>query len=316
MIDKLLNKKRGISLEEDVFFGEPFKESKTHILAINSRSEVALLLKSENPNTQQYVGFNGKTLRILFNRNSTVNIDGNKIKETFTIIHLKSEERGIQNYFVDICEILISNLGENPEIINVYNEIEKLKTIFLNLQKPRIKEEVGLWGELFLIYIQRNKSKALAAWHLNAKDRIDFNDGNIKLEIKTTLSIDRKHTFKLNQLRSHYKEKVIVCSIQTNEIENGLTIKDLVKQIEKKLNYEDRIKLAEKISSVLGNEIINFSYRGFDIKTAKTSISVFDSLEIPSLLHKNIPNEISNVSFTSDLTKAPPINLDITNLFV
>ena len=36
---------------------------------------------------------------------------------------------------------------------------------------------------------------------MNAKDRIDFNSGSVKVEVKTTLSNERKTCFKLNQLR-------------------------------------------------------------------------------------------------------------------
>ena len=316
MINKLEIIKKGIIIDDNIYHVIPFEGYKTHFLGINNENHIALLLKTDNTHNISFVNFKGKNLRILFERESTVNNNGIDEKEKFTVLHLISEKRSTQDYFVEICKLLLHNLGENPKLKLVQKELENVKDIFLNLNKNRIKEELGLWGELYLIYIQENKEKAISSWHMNAKDRIDFNSGSIKVEVKTTLSNERKHVFKLNQLRNHYKESVLICSIMTVEIENGLSIKDLVQKISNDLDYNTKLKLEEKISSVLGNELLTLNFRYFDETSAKESLRIYNSDEIPAIDKDCLSIEISKVVFTSNLTNSIPIELNKKNLFI
>lgn len=310
MINELEENIRGIILKDNIYSVVPFDNSNSHFLGINNENQLALLLKTENSKNEKFINFKGKNLKILFDRLSEINSGGIDKNERFTIIHLISEKKNVQYYFVDICRILIGNIGENPDISLVKKELEYVKNIFLNLNKIRIKEEIGLWGELFLIYLQENKENAVMSWHLNSKDRIDFNSGSIKIEVKTTLSNERKHTFKLNQLRNHYKENVIIGSLMTTEIENGISIKDLVNRISLEISDSTRIKLFDKISSVLGNEILSMSYRFFDETSALESFQAYRAQDIPAIEKESLSMEISNVSFTSDLTNSISIPIN------
>ena len=316
MINKLEIIKKEKIIDDNIYHVIPFEGYKTHFLGINNDNHIALLLKTENTSNISFVNFKGKNLRILFERESSVNYNGVNEKDWFTVLHLISDKRSTQDYFVEICKLLLHNLGENPKLKLVQKELENVKDIFLNLYKNRIKEEVGLWGELFLIYIQENKEKAVTSWHMNAKDRIDFNSGSVKVEVKTTLSNERKHVFKLNQLRNHFKEKVLICSIMTVEIENGLSIKNLVKKIGNDLNYTTKLKLEEKISSVLGKELFILNFRHFDETSARESLRLYNSDQIPAIDKDCLNLEVSNISFTSTLTNTKPIELNKNKLFV
>lgn len=316
MINKLEANKKGIILEDNVYTVIPFEGCESHFLGINNDDNIALLLRTENGNNEKFVNYKGKNLKILFDRESAIINEGIDKTARFTVLHLISDKKSVKDYFIDICKILIMNMGENPKIKKVQKELENVKDIFLNLNKSKIKEEIGLWGELFLIYIQENKEKAITSWHMNAKDRIDFNSGAIKVEVKTTLSNERKHIFKLNQLRNHYKENVLICSIMTVEIENGLSINDLVNKITKDLNKNVKLKLLEKISSVLGNEILSINFRYFDDVTALESLLIYASDEVPAIEKDCISEYISKIVFTSHLTNSLPIDLNKKKLFI
>tara|TARA_B110000240_G_scaffold184716_1_gene219633 strand:+ start:13 stop:963 length:951 start_codon:yes stop_codon:yes gene_type:complete len=315
MINKLEIIKKGIIIDDNIYHVIPFEGYKTHFLGINNDNHIALLLKTENTSNLSFVNFKGKNLRILFERESSVNNNGVDEKDRFTVLHLISDKRSTQDYFVEICKLLLQNLGENPKLKLVQKELENVKDIFLNLHKNKIKEELGLWGELYLIYIQNNKEKAITSWHMNAKDRIDFNSGSIKVEVKTTLSNERKHVFKLNQLRNHYKENVFICSIMTVEIENGLSIRGLVKKISDDINPNIKLKLEEKISSVLGNEILSLNFRFFDEITARESLRLYNSSLVPAIEKDCLSEDISKIIFTSNLTNTKALTLEKEKLF-
>ena len=315
MINKLEIIKKGIIIDDNIYHVIPFEGYKTHFLGINNDNHIALLLKTENTSNLSFVNFKGKNLRILFERESSVNNNGVDEKDRFTVLHLISDKRSTQDYFVEICKLLLQNLGENPKLKLVQKELENVKDIFLNLHKNKIKKELGLWGELYLIYIQNNKEKAITSWHMNAKDRIDFNSGSIKVEVKTTLSNERKHVFKLNQLRNHYKENVFICSIMTVEIENGLSIRGLVKKISDDINPNIKLKLEEKISSVLGNEILSLNFRFFDEITARESLRLYNSSLVPAIEKDCLSEDISKIIFTSNLTNTKALTLEKEKLF-
>ena len=315
MINKLEIIKKEKIIDDNIYHVIPFEGYKTHFLGINNDNHIALLLKTENTSNISFVNFKGKNLRILFERESSVNYDGVNEKDRFTVLHLISDKRSTQDYFVEICKLLLQNLGEHPKLKLVQKELENVKDIFLNLHKNRIKEELGLWGELLLIYIQNNKEKAITSWHMNAKDRIDFNSGSVKVEVKTTLSNDRKHVFKLNQLRNHYKENVIICSIMTVEIENGLSIRGLVQKIGDDVDPNIKLKLEEKISSVLGNEILSLNFRCFDEVAARDSLRLYNSFEVPAIEKDCLSEDISKITFTSNLTNTKALSLEKEKLF-
>jgi len=315
MIKKLETIKKGIIIEDNIYHVIPFEGYKSHFIGINNENNIALLLKTVNLNNKSFVNFKGKNLRILFERESSVNNDGVDKKDRFTVLHLISDKKSTKDYFIEICKLLLQNLGESPKLTLVQKELENVKDIFLNLHKNRIKEELGLWGELFLICAQENKVKAVSSWHMNAKDRIDFNSGSIKVEVKTTLSNERKHVFKLNQLRNHYKENVLICSIMTVEIENGLSISDLVRKIGTDIDLKTKLKLEEKISSVLGNELLSLNFRSFDETTARESLRLYNSNDVPAIEKECFSQEITNVSFTTNLTNTPAIILSKEKLF-
>ena len=72
----------------------------------------------------------------------------------------------------------------------------------------------------------------------------------------------------------------------TVEIENGLSIRDLVKKISDDINPNIKLKLEEKISSVLGNEILSLNFRCFDETSARDSLRLYNSFDQFQLLKK------------------------------
>ena len=306
MISKLENYINNNLIDDGIYYVIPFLNSQNHFAGINNKKELALLINNTNKDKSELTNYKGKNLQILYDKSCEIYEDSGESKNKYTVLHLISDEINVKKYFIEISKIIIKRIGENPTIKLVENELSSVKNIFLHLSKKKIKEELGLWGELFFISIQDNKEKAISSWHINSKDRIDFNSGETKIEIKTTLSSERKHVFKLKQLRNHYVENVLICSIMTNHIENGMSIKDLVDKISQKINDEIKIKFFEKIFSVLGNEMSTMNYKYFDEKTAKESLKIYKTTQIPSIEYDMISDEISNVEFTSNLTKSIP----------
>ena len=237
MIKRLINKLNSISsIKTDTFLVEKFETYQKHYIGIDNEKNVALLINNINSQNKIIASFKGKHLEVYFDKKVELTDDNGYMTSRFTVLKLVNNSKNAQWYFIKICSLLLDNLGEIPEISNVEKEVKSLKDIFSNLNKKPLKDEIGLWGELFVISIQENIELAVKAWHVSNTNRIDFNDGKTKLEVKTTTSNVRKHNFKLNQLRTHFKENVLIGSVITEEIDNGISVMDLINKIENKLD--------------------------------------------------------------------------------
>lgn len=287
--------------KRDVFSIMKFKDSESHFLGINRSGNVALLIRNKNVENKKIVNHEGLNLNILFDSLSIVSLNGIEFEDRFTSLILKEKNSHVISYFIDICKILIQKIGESPDLTLIHKEIRRIKSIFNNVKKGKLKEESGLWGELLFISIQENKNEAISAWHRTENERIDFNDGNCKVEIKTTLSNKRSHIFSLSQLRNNVKENVLIGSIMTIPLEKNSTILNLIDEIEIELNAEQKLNFSLKLSNYLGVIFNQVKLKSFDKKFAINSFELFKANEIPSIELKNIPIHVSGVKFTSDI---------------
>ena len=313
MIEKLNKLKSKEDICNDTFVVVNFKPFNSHYFGLNNQNNLALLISSSETKENK-VNFKGKYLEILFDSDATISFDGKLINEKFTVLQLKNTNEDVREYFIDICSIILQNLGEKPTLSSIEQEVIKVKQIFLNLSDKKIKEELGLWGELFLIANQKNKEIAINSWHINPNDRIDFNTGKKKIEVKTTISNYRKHIFKLYQLRSNYEEDVLICSIMTHQINGGKSILDLISQINHGLDNNLKLIFKEKVSRCLGSDLLAYEFKYFDYQSASNSIRFYKSKNVPSIEINEIPNEIAKIQFESNLEKAKHDDVDYVNI--
>lgn len=317
MIKTLLNKLNNTtSIKPDSFFVEKFETYQNHYIGIDNEKNIALLVNNVNDQNKKITSFRGKNLEVYFDKKVELTNENEYATSRFTVLKLVNNSINAQWYFIKICSLLLDNLGEIPEISNVEKEVKSLKDIFSNLNKKPLKDEIGLWGELFVISIQENVELAVKAWHVSNTNRIDFNDGKHKLEIKTTISNERRHNFKLNQLRNHFKENVLIGSIMTEEIDNGISIKDLINTIENKLSTNLSYLFNLKLSDCLGDDFFSLDFKFFDCNFAYSNFLLFRAQDIPSIEIENIPNDVTDVQFMSKLDDSSCITLiDVSQIF-
>ena len=91
----------------------------------------------------------------------------------------------------------------------------------------------------------------------------------------------------------------------TSEVENGVSIKELVEEITLKLDNRLKIKLLKKTSAVLGQDLFSLNYRRFDKKTAFESLKLYNTKDVPAIDLDCSDKYVSKISFTSNLSKAP-----------
>lgn len=223
-------------------------------------------------------------------------------KEVFSVISYDGHNAELAEYFLKICEIFITALGNTPDNNQINQVVDKFVELFKALSEPSKNTLQGLWAELFFIAEIDNTHKLVEAWHQDTEDKYDFSFGNTRIEIKSSKFRKREHNFSIEQLSPSENIQIYIASIFVETMSNGLSIQDLLDLIEKKL--KGNIDLINKIRlltfSTLGNKI-NFINQKFDYGLAKDSLKIYNAEYVPKILTANIPSGVSNVVFKSSL---------------
>ncbi len=292
-----------------------FPGSRNHYLGISKKNEVILFINSQNPENENYGASDGRNLYINYSVDCEFTELGSKnlIKKNFTIIRLKTQNKEdslLNKFFINLCTVIISELGETPLINEVKTYIEKIRLLFTKLIVRTNLTELGLWGELFIIATSKEPEYLIKSWHINKTDKFDFNDGQGKLEVKTTIKGSRIHHFSLEQLNQQSQENTLVCSIMTSEINLGLSVSNLCDIIIEKIGVKgESIKLfTDKLFNVAGSDLDSFSKK-FDFSTARTQTLYFLPNDIPSIKPECISLGVSEIKFASNLEQVKNINI-------
>jgi len=228
---------------------------------------------------------------------------------TFSVINCVNGDRILYTYFLRVVESVLSILGPDPSASDVAQSINVLISLFRALSEPSCKSLQGLWAELF-VFIQAANPIALArAWHAMPTDRHDFNAGRHRIEVKSTLGRNRKHRFSLEQLQAIPDVRILIASIQLESSTSGASIEDLDIAIRQRLQEDSNALLLyeQKLAASLGSSWRSASTTRFDVYMARQSLAFFDGATVPTIT-ANIPREVTNVSFVSDLSSIQPLS--------
>lgn len=248
------------------------------------------------------VDINMEMITVLFGRVCKIH-DNNCSEGIYTIITLKTGDIDIQKYFVDIVGIILEQLPANYSDTTLAQEIQKLVNLFSQLSQPPRKTIQGLWAELLLIEQSKDLGYLIRSWHVDVHDKYDFNDGKDKIEVKSTIRPQKIHRFSIEQLNPNHNSNLIIASINTSFVGQGVNIFDLRDRICNKIqDLKIRYHLNEVILKTMGNDISKISEMYFDYQMAVDSITYYDARDIPCISIDDVPSHVSNVHFDSDLS--------------
>jgi hypothetical protein len=282
----------------------PFYEN--HKIGLSIEGNPIFFIKIFNSELTTQIDYNLELISIRFNCNCNLKQEDDfEYKDTFTIIQLHSENEIIVDYFSNIILLVISRIGNFPDLNTFKKELNLLIELFGKLNSPSKKAIQGLWGELFMIEQSKDPLYLIKSWHVNASDTFDFNDGIDKLEVKSTINSKREHIVSNSQLFPSSSSILIFCSILLQESGQGITIFDLINKIETRLcnELESINKLHKVIFSTLGNDIEKSAELCFDYNYAKDNLLFFDHTVIPKIHLQYIPPEISDIKYKCNFSE-------------
>lgn len=281
-----------------------------HKIAKDKFNKPVLLLFVSNKKIKlHFPNIRLKNIFVQFNVSCSIKDNHQVTNKIFTLISFTGEEDSLKKYFLRLCAYLINNLKNNPSLEDIKNEVNKFIDLFSLVNKPQLKSVQGLWAELLLITESHNPSDLIRAWHNYPEEKFDFNIGEKRIEVKSTSSSQRIHSFSIDQLNPPKDTEVFVASIFVKQASLGYSIETLCHIIEDKIsnNIDLLDKVHHQIALTLGKAIEDFDKIKFDYHLAKDSLLFYNSIDIPKIKTENIPLFISNVKFNSDLSSVLPI---------
>lgn len=139
-------------------------------------------------------------------------------------------------------------------------------------------EEVGLFGELCVIFSSRERAGLINGWHSSPFTTYDFSLGTRRLEVKTSRSPQRIHWLRNSQSGNHFDTDLTYASVYAPESGDGFTVGQLSSQILNDLSPQEADVFNRKLSFF---DIDSYGLR-FDLDTASSEVRYFSAFEVPS----------------------------------
>ena len=231
--------------------------------------------------------------------------EGRTQNDNFTIITLRSLDRPLQSYFIEIISLMLQHLPSVPSSKELAIEVESLIAIFSALVRPPKKKIQGLWAELLVIERSKDPDVLINAWHSVPNAKYDFTSGKDKIEVKSTSSEDRIHRFALDQLNPGEHSNLLIASVVVREsgpAADGISVKGMYNRIcERGIDINSQLKLYTIIADTIGSDINKIDNIFFDYTGAVDSLAFFDYRDVPSIVKELVPDKVTEVKFASNL---------------
>jgi hypothetical protein len=294
------------TIHKDSFLVASLPFTQKHKIGISPEGYPMFFIECNN--TTHLLDINLEFISVLFSRTCRL-LENNKQSDSiYTIISLKTENVDFQQYFLEIVCIVLEQLPENPSHEQLKAEIQKLIELFSRFNRPPHKTIQGFWAELFMIEQAKYPEYLIQSWHSYPDDKFDFNDGQDKIEVKSTSTARRVHSFALEQLNPNRNSNLLIASVFVIQTGRGKNIFDLIDSICKRVqNLQLQFRLNEILSQTLGSDFDKAFDVYFDYQQALDTLAFYNFKDIPTINNDNIPNEVSNVRLDCDLSSIDTI---------
>lgn len=292
------------------FSAIPIPEYSNHRIAKDKNDNPTLLISISTEGARTIIAnLKIQNVSVLFDIKCKIQQNGNLIERPFTAVCFIGKDISLKKYFLKLCSSLVGDLGNTPTHNEVRKEITRFIELFRLATEPPTKTIQGLWAELFLISECKQPANLVRCWHSIPEEKFDFNNGEERIEVKSSASTLRIHNFSLDQLHSPTDTRTVIASVFVRQASTGKSIATLSNEISERIaDIELTEKVQLQIALTLGKTISDSMKLKFDFEFAKDSLRFYRAQDIPKIAIENIPNFVSDVRFKSDLTDINSIN--------
>jgi hypothetical protein len=219
-----------------------------------------------------------------FKARCSLSIRGQKFVEAASVLYI--DRPNLVNFDVDaVATVFLGLIEVSVDKHVVLSEvIEGLSELFENgyLDPMSFNDQVGLIGELLVIFQANDVDYAIECWRSGDRDKFDFSSHSERVEVKTTTKNQRIHNFSDTQIPGPADCAIVVVSVQLILVELGTTLRDLVTLVWNSLDTTiARSDLIRKAGVVYGSSSNETELIHFDIEGSIRSIHFVNSADVP-----------------------------------
>lgn len=163
-----------------------------------------------------------------------------------------------------------------------------------------------LWADLLVIKRSLHPETLINAWRNHPNARYDFMVGRDSIDVKSTSSFEREHLFSPGRLNLPPNSRLLIASVCVMEVSKdygGISVRSLYDMICSKVYDVNTImRLNTIVAGIVGGDAHCVDGVFFDYATASSTLAFFDSTDVPQISKANIPEFVSDVWFTSNIS--------------
>lgn len=278
-----------------------------HMVGRDDRGRACILLASLDSGVRPPIRLGG--LDVQYALSCTVRFDMSEETRVLSVVTSTNNSIDDERYFLHIMSALLELVGPTPSLDDLAQAITELAGIFQRLAKASRESISGITGELVLIACASDPIAAVAAWRTDPNERYDFSAEGLRLEVKSTTTRKRTHSFSYEQTDVPAGCQGLIASVFVERSAGGTTLERLVLGIASRLAASPAaiFRLEQVLATTLGSalpEALSFS---FDLDLATSELAFFDLREVPAI--RELPPLLSQVRFASDLSMTPRLDL-------
>lgn len=283
----------------------PFGESGQHRLAKSAAAHPVLLIETSLPSSAYPAPLKLEYLTVLHGYQGRIESGEGTKTGIFTVVECHVTEAELVAAFLRLAGHLLEGLPTMPDPRVVGFELRKLVHIFQALRQPPTKTVQGLWAELFVLTNSPDIHRWAAAWHDDPMDRYDFAMQRLRVEVKSSGTRIRRHTFSHEQLHPPKGVELWIASVFAERSSAGSNCAELLQRIQAGLTAEAAFRIESLLMRTLGSDFSKAQDFKFDEALADESLEFVPIENIPRLM-EDVPAGISDLRYSVVVPAAIP----------
>ena len=220
------------------------------------------------------------------------------------------EEETIR-FFFSVCATLVSLLGDNPELNDLWSAVNRIASLFQKLLRAPRRSLDGFFGELFILWQSVDPLSVIRTWRLEENSRFDFVGERLRLDVKVTSTHHRSHVLSYEQANPPADTVGIIASLFAEQVGSGTSLGVLVEELEQRLFGEPELvfRLQEQLAATLGEALQSALDTRFDMQLTAGSLRFYRVADVPAV-RGELPAGVSDLHFRSDFTQTKAFALE------
>lgn len=222
--------------------------------------------------------------------------DASEMQVVGSLVTCRADQASLLDLFLRLYSEAIDELGPEPNADDVVNWLQRLASLLSRLEHEGRKRLQGLWAELLVIRELGAPELLVRRWRPDPAERFDFLASGFALEVKSCQDFERVHEFSLAQLRPPEGVEAWVASVVVRSDPRGLSVLDLLGELETQLTEPAIRQALREITLVTGGTALDEDdAHRFNAQMAAVSLRLLPANAVPCL-EGTVPPQVLSVS--------------------